>query len=79
MKFRFLLFLFPFMMLACSNSQPELCSPDGELVLSFRLTEDGAPEYSVSRGNESVLLWSPLGLQTEGADLSTGVVLKGIK
>ncbi len=79
MKFRFLLFLFPFMMLACSNSQPELCSPDGELVLSFRLTEDGAPEYSVSRGCDSVLLWSPLGLQTEDADLSTGFVLKGIK
>lgn len=79
MKFRFLLFLFPFMMLACSNSQPELCSPDGELVLSFRLTEDGAPEYSVSRGCDSVLLWSPLGLQTEEADLSTGFLLKGIK
>ncbi len=79
MKFRFLLFLFPFMMLACSNSQPELCSPNGELVLSFRLTEDGAPEYSVSRGCDSVLLWSPLGLQTEEADFSTGFVLKGIK
>lgn len=79
MKFRFLLFLIPFMMLACSNSQPELCSPNGELVVSFRLTEDGAPEYSVSRGCDSVLLWSPLGLQTEEADLSTGFVLKGIK
>ena len=79
MKVRFLLFLFPFMMLACSNSQPELCSPNGELVVSFRLTEDGAPEYRVSHGSDSVLLWSPLGLQTEDVDLSTGFVLRGIK
>lgn len=79
MKVRFFLFLFPFVLLACSNSQLELCSPDGELVVSFRLTDEGSPEYSVCRGNESILLWSPLGLQTEGADLSTGFVLKGIK
>ena len=79
MKVRFLLFLFPFLLLACTHSQPELCSPNGELVVSFRLTEDGAPEYSVNRGSDSVLLWSPLGLQTEDADLSIGFVLKGIK
>ncbi len=79
MKVRFLLFLFPFLLLACTHSQPEFCSPNGELVVSFRLTEDGAPEYCVNRGSDSVLLWSPLGLQTEDADLSTGFVLKGIK
>ena len=79
MKVRFLLFLFPFLLLACTHSQPELCSPNGELVVSFRLTGDGAPEYSVNRGSDTVLLWSPLGLQTEDADLSTGFVLKGIK
>ena len=79
MKIKLFLFLLPLVMLACGNRQPELCSPDGELVLSFRLTTDGAPEYSVRRGSDTVLLWSPLGLHTEDTDLSTGFMLKGIK
>lgn len=79
MKIKTLLLIFPLVLLACSSSHTDLSSPDGKLSVCFRLTTDGVPEYSVCRDCDSVLLWSPLGLQTKEYTLNRGFTLCATK
>ncbi|HEX7071056.1 MAG TPA: glycoside hydrolase family 97 N-terminal domain-containing protein, partial [Rhodothermales bacterium] len=44
--------------------EPFVTSPDGRVAVSFRLDDDGQPEYSVRLGGKELLGPSPLGLQT---------------
>jgi len=63
------------LLVACNPT--DVSSPDKQLSVSFRLTEAGAPQYSVLRGNEPVLGWSALGLQCAEADLTKDFLLTG--
>ena len=47
------LLMFSLLMLACTKQQ--VPSPDKSLQVSFRLTEDGAPQYSVTQDGMTVL------------------------
>ena len=78
MKIKFTLLLCPFFFLACQNRLPQLSSPDGELTVRFRLTSAGAPEYSLSRGSDSILLWSAMGLETEEKSLNSNFSLQSV-
>ena len=71
MKRFYLLLLIPLLVLSCSKQQV-LLSPDETLELSFRLTDDGAPQYCVTQDGQTVIDWSALGIQAEEADLTKG-------
>ncbi len=71
-RLSFLLML-SLLMLACTKQQ--VPSPDKSLQVSFRLTEDGAPQYSVTQDGMTVLDWSQLGLVSADQDLTRGFKL----
>lgn len=62
------------MFAGCSRSV-SVQSPDKSMVVSFRLTEAGAPEFAVESHQQTVIDWSPMGLMTEDVDLSQGFTL----
>lgn len=68
-RLSFLLML-SLLMLACTKQQ--VPSPDKSLQVSFRLTEAGAPQYSVTQEGMPVLDWSQLGLVSADEDLTRG-------
>ncbi len=78
MKKFFYLSIFSAMLLACT-SPSEVSSPDGSLTVSFELTADGSIGYSVSRDEQKVIEFSPLGLLTEQQELIRGFQIKGTK
>lgn len=63
--------------LAGCNSEFDsaIYSPDQKLKVSFSLTADGEPTYSVSLLDKEVLASSKLGLVFDGCDLSRGLKL----
>ena len=65
-----------FVVTSCSHT-PEVASPDGSICVSFRLTEEGAPQYAVARDGETVIDWSALGLQCAEQDLTRNFALQG--
>ena len=71
-----LFILYIFVVTSCSHTT-EVASPDGSISLSFRLTEEGAPQYAVARDGETVIDWSALGLQCAGQDLTRNFALQG--
>ena len=72
----FVLILLAVFVASCSHTT-EVASPDGSISLSFRLTEEGAPQYAVVRDGETVIDWSALGLQCVGQDLTRNFALQG--
>ena len=72
----FVLILLAVFVASCSR-KTEVASPDGSISLSFRLTEEGAPQYAVARDGETVIDWSALGLQCVGQDLTRNFALQG--
>jgi len=73
---RFLILIPVFLFcISCQNNQPSVCSPDGRIRVSFRLTEDGAPSYRVC----DVIDWSALGLVAEECALDKGFRLVGVE
>lgn len=52
-------------------------SPGDNLKISFRLADNGTPEYSLSRKGTPMLDWSALGLVLADKDLSRGFTLLG--
>lgn len=72
----FVLILLAVFVASCSR-KTEVASPDGSISLSFRLTEEGAPQYAVARDGETVIDWSALGLQCVGHDLTRNFALQG--
>ena len=71
-----LFILYIFVVTSCSHTT-EVASPDGSIHLSFRLTEEGAPQYAVARDGETVIDWSALGLKCAGQDLTRNFALQG--
>ena len=53
-----------------------VASPDGRLVVDFRLTSAGAPRYAIRLAGRPVLQESRLGLVREDADFSQGLRLE---
>lgn len=51
----------------------EISSPSGRVTVATRVTDSGAPFYSVSLDGHLVVIDSPLGVVTDFADLSTGL------
>ena len=54
-----------------------VASPDGRLVVDFRLTSAGAPRYAIRLAGQPVLQESRLGLVREDADFSQDLRLAG--
>lgn len=73
-----LLFLSMLAVLTASCAkQPSVCSPDGRMQVSFRLTETGSPQYCVTRDCDTLLYWSALGLKTQEAALDAAFRMAG--
>lgn len=53
-------------------------SPDNSIEVSFRLTDAGSPQYSVTHDGVTVIDWSALGLQCAEQDLTQGFTLQGV-
>jgi hypothetical protein len=60
---------------AGASETMRLASPNGSLVVEFRLNDDGAPRYAVLREGATVLRESKLGLLRDDADFSRGLKL----
>ncbi len=65
--------------LAACSADTSVTSPDGNISLSFLLSEEGIPSYSVSVGGEAFILPSELGLEAEGVNLASGFKQLGVK
>ena len=68
--------------LSCSSYDlpVRVSSPDGKVVITFALTEQGIPVYSVSYSDKEVITPSPLGIEFRtGGLLSSNLKIKGIK
>ncbi len=70
---RILSILSTVILLAACTSQPvkvtdiqTLKSPDGTLEMTFHLTEDGTPQYTLNYGDQKVILPSNLGFEFRG-------------
>ena len=61
------------------QSSTEVSSPDGTLILRFVQTEDGGIGYRVSRDNNEIIAFSPLGFLTEDQSLGNGFCMVGTK
>ncbi len=61
------------------QSSTEVSSPDGTLILRFAQTEDGGIGYRVSRDNNEIIAFSPLGFLTEDQSLGNGFCMVGTK
>ena len=60
------------------DAKPDsVASPDGRLVVDFRLNSAGAPRYAIRLAGQPVLQESRLGLVREDADFSRGLRLEG--
>lgn len=56
-----------------------ITSPNGKLVVSTSLNDEGTPCYSVTLDGKTVITDAPLGLVTDFADLSKGLQEKAVK
>ena len=61
------------------QSSTEVSSPDGTLILRFAQTKDGGIGYRVSRDNNEIIAFSPLGFLTENQSLGNGFCMVGTK
>ncbi|MBR1381393.1 MAG: glycoside hydrolase family 97 protein [Paludibacteraceae bacterium] len=61
------------------QSSIAVSSPDGTLILRFAQTEDGGIGYRVSRDNNEIIAFSPLGFLTENQSLENGFFMVGTK
>ncbi len=55
-----------------------VASPDGRVVVSFRVDESGTPRYLVTRDGTPAMEESRLGLVRDDADFSTGLRLRSV-
>ena len=72
-----LVFSVALMMSAC-HQPSEVSSPDGRTQVSFRLTEAGAPQYSVLKDCDTIIRWSSLGLVCLEENLQSALTLSHI-
>lgn len=70
---KFIVFFFLLIgLMSCNNRATQVSSPDGNLILSFQLTESGQPTYTLYRAGEKVIDASRLGLLAEEGNLAEG-------
>ena len=55
-----------------------LLSPDGQTQIGFRLTEYGAPQYSVLQDGDTIIRWSSMGMICLEEDLQSAFTLSNI-
>ena len=62
------------MLVLCSSCDRIISvkSPDGNIVVTFALTEDGAPQFTVEQNGKQVLLPSPMGFVNKDLDMTRG-------
>ena len=77
MKRLFLTLVCALVMVCCRQAQ--VSSPEKHISLSFRLTEEGVPQYRVERDGAPVVEWSSLGLVCNEADLSRDFHYNGVR
>ena len=63
---------------ACTGST-ELTSPDGEINVSFTISQEGVPHYQVSAYGQAVINESELGLEAVEAELGDGFIVKKVR
>ena len=61
---------------ACHHTA-DVTSPDKDIQLSFSLSDDGTPLYSISRNGQTVIMPSSLGFTTTSTDLTHDFCYKG--
>ena len=79
MKLNTTLFICAAMLMAACTGNTDLTSPDGEINVSFNLSEEGIPHYQVSAYGQDVINESALGLEAEQADLSQGFAITKVR
>ena len=79
MKLNTTLFICAAMLMAACTGNTDLTSPDGEINVSFSLSQDGIPHYQVSAYGQDVINESALGLEAEQADLSQGFAITKVR
>ena len=66
--------LMSFLLIGCCSTSVQ--SPDSHLGLSFRLSEEGVPQYMVTRDDSVLIEWSALGLSAGRTDLTRDFLIK---
>lgn len=79
MKLNTTLILAAAMLMAACTGNTDLTSPDGEINVSFSLSQDGVPHYKVSAYGQAVINESALGLEAEQADLRQGFTITKVR
>lgn len=65
--------------ISCKHSVPSVSSPDGQTSVIFRLSDEGAPEYSIVKSGKPIIDFSPLGFLTEELSLAKDFSITGTK
>ena len=79
MKINITLFICAAMLMAACTVNTTLTSPDGEINVSFNLSEEGIPHYQVSAYGQNVINESGLGLKAEQAELGKGFAITKVR
>lgn len=72
------LLIVPALSVAALGQAADITSPGGKIVVTTGTSPDGAPLYSVTLDGKPVIVNAPIGLVTDFADLSTGLVEKDV-
>ena len=75
-RFAYSLITLLFVFITSCNRPPEVTSPDGSIQLTFRLTDNGAPQYAVVYDGAEVIDWSALGLMSIEQNLTDNFSLQ---
>ena len=75
-RFAYSLITLLFIFITSCNRPPEVTSPDGSIQLTFRLTDNGAPQYAVVYDDAEVIDWSALGLMSIEQNLTDNFSLQ---
>lgn len=69
-----------FLCFSCTQlKEKKVTSPDGNIILTFTLTDNGSPRYNISYQDQPVLLNSALGITRNDADFSKELKIKSIR
>ena len=78
MKLNVSLILAAAMLMTACTENTTLTSPDGEINVSFNLSQEGVPHYQIEAYDQAVINESELGLEAAEAELSKGFTVKNV-
>ena len=78
MKLNVALILAAAMLMTACTENTDLTSPDGEINVSFSLSQEGVPHYQIEAYDQAVINESELGLEAAEAELSKGFTVKNV-